>query len=237
MSTRTITENFDMLGGLFNQFACSEWRTFDKEDLSYDYVAACLTDMISDMNADQNICLDWNTVDDEGKTLAFYMLKEYPQPIMVDALRHLNVNLHHTDQAGNTMLHELCGCREIIRGGVGHHGRTTGLCIKKLCEHLDINARNHFGETPIFMLQHTPDVLIKPPASDLRAAIDAMIECGANIYAQDNNGRYFTDFCKTTHSPIARCLDNERIAIERHMLSAMAQQKARHNSGAKGRKI
>lgn len=236
MSTRTVTENFDMLGGLFSQFACSEWRTFDKEDLSYEYVAGCLTDMISDMNADQNIGLDWNTVDDEGKTLAFYMLKEYPQPIMVDALRHLNVNLRHTTHAGDTLLHEVCACHEVIRGKMGHHAKITHLCIKKLCEHLDINARNNFGETPIFMVQYTKDIPILFAYSAFRAAIDAMIECGADIFIQDNNGRYFTDFCKTTHSPIARCLDNERIAIERHMLNTVAQAHAVHNT-TKGRKI
>lgn len=231
-----MKENFEWESGLFNQFATSEWRTFNKPGLSHEYVASCLNDGIADINADQNICTDWTTTDEDGKTLAFHMLKEYPNPIMVDALMYLNVNLHHTDHAGNTMLHEVCGCREIIRGGVGHQGHTTYLCIKKLCEHLDINARNHFGETPIFMLQNTPDVLVKPPSSDLRAAIDAMIECGADILAQDNNGRYFTDFCKNGAPFIAGILETERAAIERHMLNTVAQAHAVHNT-TKGRKI
>lgn len=234
--TQSTKDNFTILSELFSQFAFSEWRTFDKPTLSPEYVASCLTDGILEINADQNICIDWNTVDEDGKTLAFYMLKEYPKPIMVDALILLGVDLHQTDTLGNTLLHEVCGCREIIRGGFAHHGDKVGVCITKLCEQLDINARNHCGETPIFMLKYTEDVLVNPPSSDLRAAIDAMIECGADIVAQDNLSRYFTDFAKIGSPPIAGILETERRRIQQHMLNTVAHTVA-NCAQTKGRKI
>ena len=236
MTTITTKDNLETPSKLFSQFAFSEWRTFNKPSLSHEYIAACLADMISDMNKDLNISMDWNTIDENGKTLAFYVLKEYPKPIMVDALILSGANMHHTDNAGNTLLHEVCGCREIIRAGFSNHGDQVNLCVKKLCEQLDINARNHCGETPIFMLKYTEDVLVNPPSSDLRAAIDAMIECGADIFAKDNLGQYFTDFVKIGSPPIAGILETERRRIQQHMLNTVAQQNALHNS-AKGRKI
>lgn len=220
MMQKTTEENFLLLGRLFSQFVFSERRTIERVNCPSRYIANCLTDMISDMNKHQSTCIDWCVADECGKTLAFYILNAYPHPITLAALMLLKVDIQHTDEQGNTLLHQLCACSESLNSEMSTLGKQTAQCIKNLCQYLDINACNNMGETPIFMLRHITPICSTSPSTDFRAAVDAMIECGADIFKQDNAGKYFTEFCnyECTSELIISCLENERMAVQRHML-------------------
>lgn len=187
--------------------------------------------------------LPWNSVTPEGLTL-LHTTASYDSLNSVKTLITLGMNPNTQDQDGNTFVHHAFDLLGIVDYG-GHSCKV----VKWMAENgFDLNVKNKFGQTPLFLLGRYLDKLIEDEcipkdATDLsKEMIVNLVEqfeiLGGDFYHKDYEGRTFVDVFPVHPELVEFGLLREqwRAKLERHNIEQEVR-KASPSLNPKGRKI
>lgn len=142
--------------------------------------------------------LPWNSVTPEGLTL-LHTTASYDSVNSVKTLIAMGMDPHTQDEDGNTFVHHAFDLLGILDYG-GHGCRV----VKWMTENgFDMNVKNNFGQTPLFLLgRHLNQVIDNKydpeDATDWRKdmivnLVSQFELAGGDFYHKDNEGRTFVD--------------------------------------------
>lgn len=94
--------------------------------------------------------IDLAMVDENNRTLAFYVVQTVPLPVMLDVLREGGADLNHRDAQGNTLAHMATNFDLVLYDE--EFNDKIPVFLEYLATHIDVRVPNTFGETPLFGL-------------------------------------------------------------------------------------
>lgn len=187
--------------------------------------------------------IPWNAATPDGVTM-LHTTASYDSVNSVKTLIAMGMDLNTQDEDGNTFVHHAFDLLGIMEYG-GHGCRV----VRWIAENgFDMNVKNKFGQTPLFLLgrhlNHVIECECDPEdASDWRKdmivnLVEQFEEAGGDFYHKDNEGRTFVDVFPV-HPDLVEfkvLCEEWRAKIQRHRLNEEAQAVA-HGANTKGRKI
>lgn len=187
--------------------------------------------------------LPWNSVTPEGLTL-LHTTASYDSVNAVKTLIAMGMDPKTQDEDGNTFVHHAFDLLGILDYG-GHSCRV----VKWMAENgFDMNVKNKFGQTPLFLLgrhlnERINDECYVEDANDWRKdmvvnLVEQFEMLGGDFYHKDHEGRTFVDVFPVRPDLVEFGLLREqwKAKIQRHRLNEEVQAVANFSS-AKGRKI
>lgn len=187
--------------------------------------------------------LPWNSVTPEGLTL-LHTTASYDSVNAVKTLIAMGMDPNTQDEDGNTFVHHAFDLLGILDYG-GHGCRV----VKWMAENgFDMNAKNKFGQTPLFLLgrhlnERINDECYVEDANDWRKdmvvnLVEQFEMLGGDFYHKDHEGRTFVDVFPAHPDLVEFGLlcEQWKAKIQRHRLNEEVQAVANFSS-AKGRKI
>ena len=141
--------------------------------------------------------LPWNSVTPEGLML-LHTTASYDSLNSVKTLIALGMDPNTQDEDGSTFVHHAFDLLGIVDYG-GHSCKV----VKWMAENgFDLNVKNRFGQTPLFLLGRHLDKLIKDECTpedigDFKYMVVNLVEqfevSGGDFYHKDHEGRTFVD--------------------------------------------
>ena len=187
--------------------------------------------------------LPWNSVTPEGLTL-LHTTASYDSVNSVKTLIAMGMDPKTQDKDGNTFVHHAFDLLGILDYG-GHSCRV----VKWMAENgFDMNVKNKFGQTPLFLLgrhlnERINDECYVEDANDWRKdmvvnLVKQFEMLGGDFYHKDHEGRTFVDVFPVHPDLVEFGLlcEQWKAKIQRHRLNEEVQAVANFSS-AKGRKI
>lgn len=187
--------------------------------------------------------IPWNAATPEGVTM-LHTTASYDSVNSVTTLIAMGMDPNTQDEDGNTFVHHAFDLLGILDYG-GHSCRV----VKWMAENgFDMNVKNKFGQTPLFLLgrhlnERINDECYAEDANDWRKdmvvnLVEQFEMLGGDFYHKDHEGRTFVDVFPVRPDLVEFGLlcEQWKAKIQRHRLNEEAQAVA-HFSNAKGRKI
>lgn len=221
----------------------AEYMAHELNRRMYDVPAENAVQKLNDCVATFGDGYPWNAATPEGVTL-LHTTASYDSVGSVTTLIAMGMDPNTQDEDGNTFVHHAFDLLGIMEYG-GHGCRV----VKWIAENgFDINVKNKFGQTPLFLLgrhlNHVIECECDPKdandwCKDMVVNLVEQFEMlGGDFYHRDDQGRTFVDVFPVHPELVEFGLlcEEWKAKIQRHRLNEEVQAVANFSS-AKGRKI